>query len=103
MWIVLASVTDVIERYRGNDLLNEPSLIICYAIPTMGVLCSLTVGCDKIDQSRLKRIVGNLITSGIQDANTYPIGSTVGQVFRCLVEEESLAAVVLQRDCIIGL
>jgi hypothetical protein len=43
--------------YRGDNLLNEPSLIVCNAIPTMGVLCRLTVGRDKIDQSRLKRII----------------------------------------------
>ena len=41
----------------GNDLLNKPSFIICNAVPAMGVLCSLTVKRDKIDQSRLKRIV----------------------------------------------
>ena len=56
-WIVLASVT-MTERNQVNDLLYKPSLIICNANPTMGVLCSLTVGRDKIDQSRLKRIVG---------------------------------------------
>jgi len=63
--------------------LNEPTLIICNAIPTMGVLCGLTVGRDKIDQSR-------------------PIGSTVNQRSNCLVEKESLAAVELHHDCIIG-
>ena len=48
----------MIERYdRGNDLLNEPGLIICNAEPTMGVLFSLAIGRDKIDQTRLKRIV----------------------------------------------
>jgi hypothetical protein len=49
----------MIERYRGNDLLNEPTLIIRNAIATMGVVrSSLTEKRDKIDQSRLKCIVG---------------------------------------------
>ena len=54
----LASVTNMIERYRRkNDLLNEPTFIICNAKSTMGVLCSLTVERDKVDQRSLKRIV----------------------------------------------
>jgi len=63
--------------------LNEPSLIICNAIPTMGVLCSLTVGRDKIDQG-------------------CPIGSTVNQWFEILIDEEAFAAGVLHHDWIIG-
>ena len=71
----------------------------------MGVLCSLTVRRDIIDQSRLKRIVSLLAGYIRSESATYPIGSTVSQNFRsrCLVEEESLAAVVLQHDSIIGL
>jgi len=49
-------------------LLNEPILIVCNAKPTMGVLCSLTVGRDKINQRR-------------------PIGSTVNQRSRSLIEK----------------
>jgi hypothetical protein len=46
----------MIEPYQGNDLLYKPAFIICNAKPTMGVLLSLTMGRNKIDQTRLKRI-----------------------------------------------
>jgi len=77
------TVSNNLQSSSNVVYLNEPTLIICNAIPTMGVLCGLTVGRDKIDQSR-------------------PIGSTVNQWSKCLVGKESLAAVERHHDCIIG-
>ena len=48
-WFTLSHCFSICNKYRGNDLLNEPTLVICNTIPTMGVLRSLTVERDKID------------------------------------------------------
>ena len=95
----------MIERYLGKmNLLNKPTLIICYADPTMGVLCSLTIGGDKIDQSRLETHRRLLLTSSTINClkgSTYPIGSTVYQRSKCLVAKGRKAAVERHHNCIV--
>lgn len=69
----------------------------------MGVLCSLTVGRDKIDQGRLKKKIPQpRLKTFCCVLGTYPIGSTVNQWSESLIDKEAFAAGVLHCDWIIG-
>ena len=69
----------------------------------MGVLCSLTVGRDEIDQRRLKRIVGNFITSRVRKAlHTQSVRQYVngpGAWLRKKVSQLLYFSVIVLLDC----